>query len=250
MAGHSHFANIQHKKAKLDAKRGKVWTKVARMIIQAARAGGGDVDGNASLRLAVEKAKDANMPRDTIERAIKKGTGELEGESLEEMIYEGYGPNGVAIMCKILTDNRNRTAPEVKKIFERAGGSLAGPNSVAWMFNQKGLFIIPAVNTTEENLMNIALEAGADDVQNMGNSFEVTCAPDALQNLKNSLQAAGIKFESADLSMVPQNYVVLNDADTAQKVIRLVEALDDHDDVQNVSANFDIPDDIMAKINV
>ncbi len=248
MAGHSHFSNIQHKKARLDARRGKVWTKVARLIMQAAKSGGGDPDANASLRLAMDKARAANMPRDTIERSIKKGTGELEGESLETMTYEGYGPSGVALMCNILTDNRNRTAPEIKKIFERAGGNLGAPNCVAWMFAQKGVFVVSKAVVSEEHLVEMALDAGADDVQGAEDIFEVTCEPTAFARVKSSLEKSGLKLESADLTMMPKTTVLISDPETAQRVLKLMEALDDHDDVQNVSANFDIPDSLMPKI--
>ena len=247
MAGHSHWANIQHKKARVDAKRGKVWTKVARLITQAARAGGGDPDANASLRLAIDKARDANMPKDTIERSVKKGTGELAGESLEEVSYEGYGPAGVAVMCKALTDNRHRTAPEIKKIFERAGGNLGAPNCVGWMFTQKGLFVVPKASASEERLMELALDAGADDVQDAGTVIEVLCKPTAFESVKTALQNAQIAWDSADISMVPNNYVEITDAEAAQRVLKLMETLDDHDDVQSVAANFDIADEILAR---
>ncbi len=248
MSGHSHWANIQHKKSRIDAKRGKIWTKLARQVVASARAGGVDPDMNPSLRLAIDKAKAANMPKDTIERAIKKGSGDLAGESLEEIAYEGYGPNGVAVLCSVLTDNRNRTAPEIKKIFERAGGNLGSPNCVAWMFNQKGMFVVPKDSVTEEKLMEIAIEAGADDVEEQDDIFEVTCSPGSFQGVKQALDEAEIKYDSADLSMVPDNYVLIDEPDGAKKVIALVETLDDHDDVQSVAANFDIPDDIMAQL--
>ncbi len=247
MSGHSHWANIQHKKARIDAKRGKVWTKVARLIVQAAKSGGGDPDANATLRLAIDKARTANMPKDTIERSIKKGTGELAGVAFEDISYEGYGPGGVAIMCQILTDNRNRTAPEIKKIFERAGGNLGAPNCVAWMFAQKGVFVIPASAATEEQLMDLALQAGADDVKDAGEIFQITCSPSAFEEVKSALAQAEIECESADLSMIPNNTVQVTDANSARKILKLMETLDDHDDVQNVSANFDIPDDIIAQ---
>jgi YebC/PmpR family DNA-binding regulatory protein len=248
MAGHSHWANIQHKKARVDAKRGKIWTKLARQVMQAARQGGGDPDANPSLRLAVDKARAANMPRDTIERSIKKGTGELGSENIEEMTYEGYGPAGVAVLCKILTDNRNRTAPEVKKIFERAGGNLGQPNCVAWMFNQKGMFVIPGEGIAEDRLMELTLEAGADDVVLADGIFEVTCSPAAFQEVKAALQRAGIPCDRADLTMLPSTTVRIAQAEEARKVLKLMETLDDHDDIQSVAANFDIPDEIMSQI--
>ena len=247
MAGHSHWANVQHKKARMDAKRGKVWTKVARLITQAAKDGGGDPDANPALRLAIEKAKSANMPKDTVERSIKKGTGELAGEAFEEITYEGYGPGGVAIMCKTLTDNRNRTAPEIKKIFERAGGNLGTSNCVAYLFAQKGVFVIPADGTNEDKLMEVVLEAGADDVEESGEIFEVTCNTNAFESVRSALQQAEINFESADLSMIPNSTVQVTDAQAARKILKLMETLDDHDDVQTVSANFDIPDELVSK---
>ncbi len=248
MAGHSHWANIQHKKARVDAKRGKIWTKIARQIVVSAKNGGGDVDNNPGLRLLVDKARAANMPKDTIERSIKKGTGELAGENLEEVIYEGYGPSGVAVMCNALTDNRNRTAPEIKKIFERAGGNLGTSNCVAWMFEQKGTFAISADATTEEQLVEVALEAGADDVAHDGELFEVTCSPGNFQDVKAALDTAEVKYEQADIVMLPTTTVKLENADGAKKVLRLMETLDDHDDIQSVSANFDIPDDVMSQM--
>ncbi len=249
MAGHSHWANIQHKKARIDAKRGKVWTKVSRLITQAAKTGGGDPDANASLRLAMDKARSANMPKDTIERSIKKGTGELASEAFEEIAYEGYGPGGVAVLCNILTDNRNRTAPEIKKIFERAGGNLGTSNCVAWMFTQKGVFVIPADGVAEEKLMEVALEAGADDVESSEEIFEVTCSPAAFADIKSALEAAEIKCDSADLSMIPNTTVQIAELNSARKILNLMETLDEHDDVQSVSANFDIPDEIVAQVS-
>ncbi len=249
MAGHSHWANIQHKKARVDAKRGKIWTKVARLITQAAKSGGGDPDANPGLRLAMDKARAANMPKDTIERSIKKGTGELAGETIEEVTYEGYGPAGVAVMCNALTDNRHRTAPEIKKIFERSGGNLGTPNCVAYMFTQKGVFVVGKDGTAEDTLMETALEAGADDVEDTGEIFEITCSQSAFESVKRALESAGFRPESADISMVPNNYVAIADAGAATKILRLMELLDDHDDVQSVAANFDIPDNIINQVN-
>ncbi len=248
MSGHSHWANIQHKKARMDAKRGKVWTKVARLITQAAKDGGRDPDSNPSLRLAIDKARAANMPKDTIERSIKKGTGELAGQAFEEIVYEGYGPGGVAILCNILTDNRNRTAAEVKKIFERAGGNLGAPNCVAWMFTLKGVFIVSAADATEDQLMEVALESGAENVEEAGEIFEITCAAPDFEAVKSALGAAEIKCESADLAMIPNNTVPIADANAARTILKLMETLDDQDDVQKVSANFDIPEDLVAQI--
>jgi len=249
MSGHSHWAGIRFKKAMVDAKRGKVWSKVARMIIVAAKSGGGDPAANLSLRYAIDKAKAANMPKDTIEKAIKKGTGEVEGVSFEEVLYEGYGPSGVAIMVEALTDNRNRTTPEIKRIFEKHGGSLGTGGCVNWMFSQKGLITVNTANAAEEQLLEIALTAGADDMQTVGDTFEITCEPSAYEELKKSLQEKEIPTEVAEISMVPQNTVPVSEEGTAKKIISLMEAFEDHDDVQNTYANFDIPDEIMAHIS-
>jgi YebC/PmpR family DNA-binding regulatory protein len=247
MAGHSHWANIAHKKGLIDSKRGKLWSKLAKAIIIAAKAGGGDPDANLRLRYAIIDAKAGNMPKDTIDRAVKKGTGELEGTNYEEILYEGYGPNGVAILCDILTDNRNRTAPEVRKIFELAGGKLGGAGSVAWMFERKGLVAIPASQTDEETLMDLALEAGADDVRHVGELFEITCSPDVFTAVCDAIEKAGLKAELSEIARIPKDTVDL-DAETGRSVLKLMEALDDHDDVQKVASNFNIPDEAMAEI--
>ncbi len=249
MSGHSHWAGIKYKKAAMDAKRGKVWSKVARMIIVAAKNGAGDPAANLALRYAIDKAKAANMPKDTIEKAVKRGTGEIEGATFEEVLYEGYGPNGVAIMVEALTDNRNRTTPEVKRIFERHGGSLGPSGCVNWMFSKKGLITVGTASVDEDQLMEIALSAGADDMDNTGEVFEIICDPNAYEQLKKSLQEREIPIEVAEISMVPQNTVEVNDEHTAKKIISLMEAFDDHDDVQNAYANFDIPDDIVARVS-
>lgn len=249
MSGHSHWAGIKYKKAAVDAKRGRMWSKIARMIIVAAKSGGGDTSANLALRYAIDKAKAANMPKDTIEKAIKKGTGEVEGVSFEEVLYEGYGPSGVAVMVEALTDNRNRTTPEVKRIFERHGGSLGATGCVGWMFNKKGLITVSTENIDEDELLEIALAAGADDMKNTGSSYELTCDPAAYEELKRTLQEKEIPTEVTEISMVPQNTVPVNDEATARKIISLMEAFEDHDDVQNTSANFDIPDEIMAALS-
>lgn len=248
MAGHSPWANIKHRKAAVDAKRGKLWTKLSRAIIVAAKIGGGDPESNLRLRYAIADAKAVSMPKENIERAIKRGTGELEGGEVEELVYEGYGPGGVAILCEIMTDNRNRTAPEIRKLFDTYGGKLGGSNCVAWMFERKGLFLIPASKVSEERLMEVALEAGADDLKREGEMFQVTCAPDAFAAVGEALAAAGIEVESKQLARVPSTTVEVRDVETARSVLALVEALDDHDDVQNVSANYVIPDEAMAAI--
>ena len=249
MSGHSHWAGIKYKKAAADAKRGKIWSKLARMIIVAAKNGGGDPAANLPLRYAIDKAKAANMPKDTIAKAVKKGTGEVEGVHFEEVLYEGYGPSGVAIMVEALTDNRNRTMPEVKRLFERHGGSLGTGGCVNWMFSKKGLITVNTANVDEEQLFEIALSAGADDMQNTGEVFEITCEPAAYEELKKTLKEKEIPTEVAEISMVPQNTVPVNDEGTAKKIISLMEAFEDHDDVQNTYANFDIPDEIVSRIS-
>jgi YebC/PmpR family DNA-binding regulatory protein len=247
MAGHSHWANIARKKALVDNKRGKLWSKLAKGIMVAAKHGGGDPNANLRLRYAIIDAKAGNMPKDTIDRAIKKGTGELEGVNFEEILYEGYGPAGVAVLCDILTDNRNRTAGEVRKIFEMAGGKLGATGCVAWMFDRKGLLEISASQTDEETLMDLALEAGAEDVRRSGDSFEVICDPDVYSTVCDAVDAAGLTTEVRQITRIPKDTVDL-DADTARSVLKLMESLDDHDDVQNVAANFNIPDEAMAAI--
>jgi len=247
MAGHSHWAGIKHKKALVDAKRGKLWSKLSKAIIVAARTGGGDPATNLRLRYAIDDARAMSMPKDNIERAIKRGTGELEGGNLEQVIYEGYGPGGVAVLCDVLTDNRNRTASEIRKIFELANGKLGTSGCVAWMFQSKGLFLIPADQTDEETLLEIALEAGADDVRLDSGNFEITCTPDDFQQVSQALSEADLKPEVSKVTLLPKTTVDL-DAPTAQKVLKLMERLDDHDDVQNVASNFNIPDEVMAEI--
>ncbi len=248
MSGHSHWAGIKYKKAANDAKRGKVWSKVSRMIIVAAKAGGGDPGQNLTLRYAIDKGKAANMPKDTIEKAIKKGTGELGAIEYIDVLYEGYASGGIAIMVDGLTDNRNRTAPEIKKIFEKRGGSLGASGCVNWMFDKKGLITVKTDAIEEDDLMEIALSAGADDMENTGEVYELTCESIAYQELKKTLDEKGIPTELAEISMVPQNTVPVEDANVARKVLNLMEDLEDHDDVQNVYANFDIPDDVLSQI--
>ena len=248
MAGHSPWANIKHRKAAVDAKRGKLWTKLSKAIIVAAKMGGGDPDSNLRLRYAITDAKAVSMPKDNIERAIKRGTGEIAGGEVEEMLYEGYGPGGAAILCEIMTDNRNRTAPEVRKIFDSHGGKLGGTNCVAWMFERKGLFLIAANKADEEKLMEVALDAGADDLKREGDMFQVTCPPDAFTAVADALTKAGIEADSKQLTRIPTNTIEISDVEIAKSVLALMDALDDHDDVQNVSANFTIPDQAMAAI--
>lgn len=249
MAGHSHWAGIKHKKAANDAKRGKLWSKIARMIIVAAKNGGGDPDANLSLRYAIDKAKAANMPKDTIEKAVKKGTGALGGVDFESVLYEGYGISGVAIMVDALTDNRNRTGPEIKKIFEKRGGALGATGCVSYLFSKKGLITVKVSDIKEEDLMDIALSAGADDIQTAGDIYEVVCEPAAFEELKKALEDNKISPESAEISMLPSNTIEIANAETAQKILSLMEDFEDHDDVQNVYANFDISDEVMSKLS-
>jgi YebC/PmpR family DNA-binding regulatory protein len=247
MSGHSHWAGIKHKKAANDAKRGKVWSKIARMIIVAARSGGGDPASNLTLRYAIDKAKASNMPKDTIAKAVKKGTGELGGVNYAEVLYEGYAPGGIAVMIDGLTDNRNRTGPEIKKIFERRGGSMGASGCVNWMFSKKGLIEVKIDAADENDLMEIALSAGADDMQVDNQFYELTCKVGAYEQLKKALEEKEIPVEVAEISMIPQNNIEVKDAETAKKILALMEDLEDHDDIQNVYANFDIPDEIIKQ---
>ena len=256
MAGHSHWAGIKHKKAVIDAKRGKVWSKLSRAIIVAAKMGGADPDTNLKLRYAINDAKAVSMPKDNIERAIKKGAGDLDGDNYEEIIYEGMGPAGTGFMVEILTDNRNRTAPEVRKIFEVCGGNMGVSGCAAWMFDRKGLVVLAADQSSEdgasktldeESLMEIALESGADDVRTQGDLFEVVCEVEAFNDVCAAIDSAGLKTESQSITYLPKDTVDVG-ADEAKKVLKLMEKLDDHDDVQNVSSNFSIDDSILAQI--
>ena len=247
MAGHSHWAGIKHKKALVDAKRGKLWSKLSKQIIVAARSGGGDPTMNLRLRYAIDAARAVSMPKDNITRAIKKGTGELDGGHFDELLYEGYGPGGVAVLCEVLTDNRNRTAGELRKAFELADGKLGESGCVAWMFDRKGLFMIAAAAVDEDRLMEVALEGGADDVKRSDDAFEVTCEPAVFQDVSAALAGAEIATSLSEISRVPKSTVDL-DAAVGRKVLKLLETLDDHDDVQNVSANFNIPAEAMAEI--
>jgi YebC/PmpR family DNA-binding regulatory protein len=247
MAGHSHWARIKRAKAANDAKRGRIWSKISRKIIVASRAGGPNPEDNLALRYAIDEGKEANMPSDTIDRAIKKGAGELDGESYEQVIYEGYGPGGVAFMVDCLTDNRNRTAPEMRKIFEKSGGQLGSTGCVAWMFQSKGSFAIATDATDEDTLMELALEAGAEDVAVEEDGFLVTCEVGNYSDVKQALADAGIEVLSSELGMIPANRVEVP-ADKAAAVVRLMSELEDHDDVQNVYANFDIPEDVLQQV--
>jgi YebC/PmpR family DNA-binding regulatory protein len=247
MAGHSHWANIAHKKGRADKKKGKLFGKLSKAIIVAAQNGGGDPDANLALRYAVDKARKNSMPRDNIERAIKKGTGEAGGVRYEELLYEGYGPAGVALMCEILTDNRNRTAPEIKKILELHNGNLGTTGCVAWMFERKGIFTLPTSAISEEALLELALEAGAEDVQTGAEEYEVQCAPEHFDAVQQALMEANLETQLAEIQRIPANTVDLED-DDARLMLKLMEALEDHDDVQNITANFNISDEIMEAV--
>jgi YebC/PmpR family DNA-binding regulatory protein len=247
MAGHSHWANIAAKKGVADKKRGKLFGKLSRAIIVAAQHGGGDPVMNLALRYAIDKARKASMPKDNIDRAVKKGCGELSGENFEELVYEGYGSAGVAVLCDILTENRNRTAGEVRKIFEVHGGNLGSTGCVAWMFERKGLFLVPRENVEEDELFEIALEAGADDVTASGDVYEVTCSVDAFQQVSDTFEEKQIPTNMAEIARIPETTVDLGVED-GKKVLKLMEALEDHEDVQSVTANFNIPEDIMAEV--
>lgn len=249
MAGHSHWAGIKHKKALVDAKRGKLWSKLAKAIIIAAKLGGGDPDANLRLRTAIEEAKAVSLPKENIQRAIKRGTGELGTVDLEEVVYEGYGSSGVAVMAAGYTDNRNRTAPEIRKIFEVSGGKLGATGCVSWNFDKKGVFAIPADQIGEEKLMELAIEAGADDVSATDEeTFEIKCHPDVFDQLSSILREANLVPSFAEINMIPKDFVDITDLETAKSILRLMEALDEHDDIQTVSSNFNISDEIMAQL--
>ncbi len=248
MSGHNKWSSIKHKKGAADAKRGKLFTKLIREITVAAREGGGSLDANARLRLAVQKGKEANMPAENIERAIKKGTGELEGVSYDNVSFEGYGIGGVAVIVEGLTDNRNRTTSEVRSTFTKRGGNMAGAGSVAFQFEKKGIFLVQAEGNEEEDLMAIAIDAGADDFTSDEDFFQITCQPQDFDKVRTGLLANSVKIESGELSMIPRNTVKVEDSETARKILTLVEELEDNDDVQNVYSNFDIPDEILKQI--
>ncbi len=247
MAGHSQYSNIKHRKAAVDAKRGKHWSKLSKAIIVAAKIGGPDPASNSRLRTAIIDAKAVSMPRDNIERAIKRGMGELDGGNVEEVLYEGYAQFGVAIMCEIMTDNRNRTAPEIRKMFEKHGGNLGATGCVSYLFDRKGVFLIPLTSTSEEKLFEVVMEAGAEDVSANGEHFEVHCAPENYSVVSDALDTAGIECFNRQVTRLPQTMVEL-DAEQAGLILKFVESLDDHDDVQNVSSNFSIPDELLASL--
>jgi len=248
MSGHSKWHSIKHAKGAADAARGKLFARLARQIEVAARSGGGDIEGNPTLRTMVQKGRDASMPKDNIERAIKRGTGELEGVTYEEVNYEGYAPNGVAVFVETLTDNRNRTGAEIKNVFTRNGGSLAEPGAVSWQFERKGVVILPKAAASEDDLMLVVLDAGAEDVEDQGDTWQVITGAHDLQAVRTALDGAGMAFDSADLTMLPQQSVPLEDASSAKQVLRVIDALEEHDDVQNVYANFDIPEAVLESV--
>ncbi len=248
MSGHSKWATIKHKKGAADAKRGKVFTKLIKELMVAARMGGGNPEGNPRLRAALLAAKAENMPKDNIDRAIKKGTGELEGVNYEEFAYEGYGPAGVAVLVDIMTDNRNRAASEVRHIFSRNSGNLGEAGCVAWMFNKKGSIVFDKKAIPEEELIELALEAGAEDVKDQEDQFEIITSPEDFANVKAAFDEKGLNYELAEITMSPQTTVRIEDPKTAQQLLRLMDALEDADDVQHVYANFDIPDQIIESL--
>ncbi len=247
MSGHNKWASIKHKKAIADSKRGKLFTKIIKEITVAAKTGGGDPGTNPRLRTAILAAKAGNMPADNIERAVKKGTGELEGVTYEEVMYEGYGTGGVAMLVQCLTDNKNRTAAEIRSAFTKGGGSMAGAGSVAWIFEKKGLVLVSKSAAGEDQLLELVLGAGAEDMTSEGESFQVTTSVQDFENVRAAVEKAAIPIESAQLTMIPKNQTAV-DADAARSVLNLVESLEDNDDVQNVYMNADIPDEVMKEI--
>lgn len=248
MSGHSKWSSIKHKKASTDAKRGNIFTKIVKEISVAARIGGGDLDGNPRLRTAIEKAKEVNMPQDNMKRAIMKGTGELPGVSYEEFRYEGYGPGGVAILIDVLTDNKNRTVPEIRHIMSKCGGNLGETGCVSWIFENRGYILVDKGSVDEDTLMGLTLEAGALDLRNdlKEDSYEVITMPEDLIKVKSALEKASIPFSLAETTMLPKNYVML-EGRPAEQMLRLIDTLEDNEDVQNVYANFDMADEVVTK---
>ena len=247
MSGHSKWATIKHQKGAKDKARGKQFAKLIRQVEVAAREGGGDPEANPTLRTMFQKARDASVPLDTIDRAIKRATGELEGVTYEQITYEGYAPGGVAVLVEVLTDNRNRTGADIRSIFSRGGGSIAEPGAVAWQFDRKGQVLVDR-KVEEDDLMMVALDAGAEDLADDGELWRVTCPPTELHKVRSAIEEAGMTVDSSDLTMIPQNTIPLTDAESAGKVLRLIDTLDDHDDVQSVHANFEIPDAILELV--
>ena len=248
MSGHSKWSTIRHKKGAADAKRGKIFTKIIKEIMVAARSGGGDPGGNPRLRAAIAAAKAENMPKDNVERAIKKGVGGLEGVNYEEVNYEGYGPGGVAVLVEVLTDNRNRAASDIRHIFSRHGGSLGEAGCVAWMFSKKGSIVFNRENLSEEDVMEVALDAGAEDVKDQGDQFEVTTSLEDFAAVKAAFDNKEMRYELAEITMIPQSSVAIEDEKAALQVLKLMDALEDCDDVQHGYANFDIPDKILNSL--
>jgi YebC/PmpR family DNA-binding regulatory protein len=248
MSGHSKWATIKHKKGAADAARGKLFAKLIRQVEVAAREGGGDPEMNPTLRTMYQKARAASVPLDTIEKAIKRGTGALEGVKYETVVYEGYAPSGVAVIVECLTDNRNRTGPDVRTVFTKLGGSMAEPGAVAWQFERKGVIVLSSKAATEDQLMEVALEAGAEDIADQGDTWQVTTGPTDLHTVVKALEEAGIAYDNADLTMLPTQTIPLEDEGDARKVLRLIDGLEDLDDVQNVYANFDIPDHVLESV--
>jgi len=246
MSGHSKWHSIKHKKGAIDAKRGRMFTKLIKEITIAARIGGGDAEGNPRLRKAIQDAKGVNMPADNIKRAIQKGTGELEGGQLDEIMYEGYAPGGVAMLVDVVTDNRNRTVSEIRHVFSKNGGNMGESGSVSWMFHKKGYVAIEKSKADEETLMTLAIDAGADDFESDESSYEIYTSPEAFEGVLNAIKSKGIETMTAEVSMIPQTYVKV-EGKTAQQVVKLMEALDEHDDVQHVYANFDIEESELAE---
>ena len=249
MSGHSKWSTIKRKKGAIDATRGKMFTRLIKEITVAARSGGGDPDGNPRLRSAIITAKKENMPKDNIARAIKKGTGEIAGEVYEEILYEGYGPGGVAVLVDCMTDNRNRTVADIRHYFAKSNGNLGESGCVAWMFDKKGLIQVDKKGITEEALMELALEAGAEDVVEEENEFQVITAPENFNDVREALEKGGVKILEASVSMIPKNTVEVTEEKPAKALLKLLESLEDHDDVQNVHANFDIDDELMEKLS-
>jgi YebC/PmpR family DNA-binding regulatory protein len=250
MSGHSKWAQIKHKKAHTDAKRGKIFTKIVKEVAVAARIGGGDPEGNPRLRTAIEKAKEVNMPHENIKRAIMKGTGELPGSSYEEYMYEGYGPGGVAVLVEVLTDNKNRTVSEIRHIMSKNGGNLGEAGCVAWMFEKRGYILVDKGKTDEDTLMTIALDAGALDMKNdpKEDSYEIITLPEDLNRIKSAIETARVPVSLSETTMLPKSYVMV-DEKTAEQMMRLIEFLEDNEDVQNVYANFDMPDEVVTKVS-
>ena len=248
MSGHSHWATIKHKKGAIDAKRGKLWSKLSRAIIIAARHGGGDPTMNLKLRYAIDKARQVSMPKDNIERAIKRGTGDIEGITFDEISYEGFGPGGVAILVDILTDNRNRTNGEVRKIFERGGGNMGSAGCVGYLFERKGVVSVKANGLDEDTLMGIVLDAGADDLRHHEATFDIICDPANFNPVQEALAQKGITPVNAEITQLPKTTVDVPDLETAMRVFKLMEMIDDHDDVQNVYSNLNMSDEIMAEL--